>query len=422
MQLANLKRRCHSRVGGNPCNAAVAAEGVAAATVIFRVGNGARYLATVAGVAITLAVSFAIAKPSSTAQGSVLARAQSEEAHGQWQQAAQDFRAVLSASPHSNAARRGLARTLAIMGQCNEAANSFSKISPQPGGEADLFLGVCHFRTRQFTQAITELRQAVRLTPESKQARIDLARSYAAAGQDEKAIGVLKEWLKGHSQDVDAMYWIGQFYEKLADQTFQQMEASHPNSYLVYETQGAQYRARQQYPQALAAFKKALALAPPGTPGLHFYIGDVYWRTLHLEDAERELKEELGLNPDHSKANFELGDLYAKEGNSQAAIPYLQKALFLDPHLVEAHRSLGRAYMQEKQYPQALNEFLQVEKAEPNNHTIHALLASAYRKLGRMNDAKREAQVSAQLENETIQKIQKNKQAEQNSVKNSAQN
>ena len=373
-------------------------------------------------VALTLAAGLTAATVSASLQGSVLARAQSEEEHGQYQQAAQDYKDVLSTSPQTTAALRGLARCLASLGRCDEASDAFSKISSQAERESAFYVGECRFQTREFVAAVGELKQAVRLNPEDKRATLDLARAFAATGREDQAINILKTWLKGHPRDVDAMYWIGQFYEKLADQTFQQMEASHPTSYLVYETEGIQYRARQQYPEALAAYRKALSLAPPGTPGLHFYIGDVYWRTLRFNDAKRELKEELRMNPDHSKANYELGDLYVKEGKPQEAVPRLQKALSLDPSLVEAHRSLGRAYMQEKQYPQALDNFLQVEKAEPNDHTIHALLASVYRLMGRVNDAKREAQISAQLENETIQKIQKNKQAEQNAVKNSSQN
>lgn len=362
---------------------------------------------------VLVAAIFTNAKATSHPQNATLARAQAEQAQGQYQNAARDFKAALAESPQPRAVLWTIAQNLSSLGQCDDAARAFAKLHAQRSEEGLTLLGICRFRTQDFPQAIDQLQQAVSLAPDDKRARIGLARALAAGGRNEEAIQSLKTWLKIHPQDQDVLYWVGHLYEDFANQTFNQMAASHPGNYLVYETEGSQDRARQQYPQALAAYQKALSLAPQGTPGLHFYIGDVYWRTLRFEDATRELKEELTINSAHAKANYELGDIYAKEGNPRQAIPYLEKALALNPGLVEAHRSLGRAYVEEKRYPEALHEFLQVAQADPADHTIHAMLANTYRLLGRLKDAQREAQLSQRLENQTIQQIQKNKAAEQ---------
>lgn len=350
---------------------------------------------------------------SALAQSAVQARAQAEQSRGDYAAAARDFKAALAEPNQSNENIRSIATSLSSLGQCAAAAQALAKLQVEPSEKELTRLGVCHFRKGDFPQAIDQFRQALKLAPENKRACIGLARALAGAGRNEEAIQTLKDWLKAHPDDQDALYWTGRLYQDFANQTFEQMAAGHPGSYLVYETEGAQDRARQQYPQALAAYQKALALAPEGTPGLHFYIGDVYWRTLNYAGAERELKDELRINPAHSKANYELGDIYARQGDPQQAIPYLEKALTLDPGLTEAHRSLGRAYLEEKAYSQALAEFLQVAKAEPNDHTIHALLATTYRDMGRLNEAEQEAQLSQRLENQTIQTIESNKAAEQ---------
>ncbi|HEX5483736.1 MAG TPA: tetratricopeptide repeat protein, partial [Terriglobia bacterium] len=317
-----------------------------------------------------------------------------------------------AASPRSRSgASAALGRSEANTGNCGEAEKAFSKLAA-PGAAEAFTLGRCYFRLRDFTQAIPHLEKAARLSPRDEHARIFLARAYAGEGRSEQAISSLNAWIKEHGEDSKALYWIGNFYEDLANTTFQQMAAKNPGSYLVYEMKGGQDVARQQYPQALAAYKKALALAPTGTPGLHFHLGDVYWRMLRYQGAKKELKQELELNPYHAQANYELGSIEIKEGNSQQAITYLEKAIALDPALTEAHRALGRAYLDEKRYPQAIQEFQLVAKAEPSDHTIHAMLAGAYRLTGRMEEAKQEAQKSQELERQTIQQIQANKAAE----------
>lgn len=295
-------------------------------------------------------------------------------------------------------------------GLCNQLA---AAARGNPSTTDLIKLADCALQMGHSAQAIERFQQAVRRAPGNKRAHIGLARALAAGGRNQEAIETLKQWLASHPGDEDALYWTGHLYQQFANQTLHEVAAEHPGSYQVYEAEGNQYRAKQQYPRALAAYQKALALAPMGTPGLHFRLGDVYWRTLRFDAAQKEFEQELALNPNHSKANYELGDIEAKLGHPKEAITHLQKALVLDPGLVEAHRSLGRAYLEGKEYPRALGEFLQVANAEPQDHTIHAQLAAVYRDMGRLAKAKQEAQLSQQLENQTIQTIGSNKASEQ---------
>ncbi|MDE3181457.1 MAG: tetratricopeptide repeat protein [Acidobacteriota bacterium] len=304
----------------------------------------------------------------------------------------------------AGALRRQRAEAAASAGKCGEAQN----ILPNSPAIA----GVCYFRIKDFSRAIPLLERAAHLAPGNENVRIFLARAYSGAGRADDAISTLKSWMRDHGEDADALYWTGNFYQELAGGTFQAMVAKHPDSYQAYEAEGGQFVYRQQYPQALKAYQKAASLAPAGTPGLHFHLGDVYFRTLRYEDAKNELLQELRLNPNHAQANYELGAIYAKERDPAQAIPYLQKAISFDPSLIEARRALGSAYLEQKNYPAALAELLQVEKSKPADHTIHAMLASTYRQMGHLADAKREAEISERLERETIETIQANKAAE----------
>jgi tetratricopeptide (TPR) repeat protein len=265
---------------------------------------------------------------------------------------------------------------------------------------------VCAFRLNDFPRAIPLLAKAATLDPRDEEMRILLARAYAGVGRNEAAIETLKAWTKAHGEDVDALYWIGKFYDELANQSFQQMTRKYPQSYLVYETEGDQLTLKHQFPQALVSYEKALALAPKDTPGLHFHVGDVYWRMLRYDKAENQLQQELRINPYHAEANYELGAIYAKQGDPQKAVALLDKAIALDPSLIAAHRALGQAYLDERQYNLALAQFLVVAKANPSDYTIRNMLATTYRMLGRLADARREAEESQKLYAEYIHNFQ----------------
>jgi tetratricopeptide (TPR) repeat protein len=291
------------------------------------------------------------------------------------------------------------------LGQCENTVTAVT--DPHKSPTSLRLAAVCAFGLNDFSSAIPLLAKAAQLNPGDEDIRILLARAYAAAGHNRAAIETLQAWTQSRGkEDIEALYWTGKFYDELANRAFQQMEAAYPHNYLVYETEGNQFMIKRQFPQALASFKKALALAPKNTPGLHFNLGEIYWQSLHYHRAERELEQELRINPYHARANYELGDIYAKEGDPQKAVPLLSRAISLDPSLVAAHRSLGLALMHERQYNPALAQFLIVAKAKPTDYTICNMLATTYRMMGRLADAQREAAESRKLYQQYTSKFQ----------------
>jgi tetratricopeptide (TPR) repeat protein len=289
--------------------------------------------------------------------------------------------------------------------QCEQTVNALSDHTPSSPASLRL-AALCAFGLNDFPRAIPLLTKAAQLNPRDEEMQILLARAYAGVGRHERAIETLKAWTKAHGDDVDALYWTGKFYDELASQAFQQMAEKYPQNYLVYETEGNQLTIKQQFPQALALYEKALTLAPKNTPGLHFHVGDIYWRTLRYPKAENELQQELRINPYHAEANYELGAIYAKEGDPEKAVALLNKAIALDPSLIAAHRSLGQAYLDVRQYSLALAQFLVVAEANPSDYTIRNMLATTYRMLGRLADARREAAESQKLYAQYIRNFQ----------------
>jgi tetratricopeptide (TPR) repeat protein len=345
-----------------------------------------------------LLTGFVVSSCSAFAQTAALAKAGSSEREGLYEDARDDYKAILKQFPSSREARLGLARNQTRLGYCADAAEVLKKgdWSPEDNVQQQQWLGICYFEIGDPEKAISELTQAVKVLPGDKGLRISLARSFALNGEYQSAIDSLHTWSARYGNDADVLYWTGKFYEELSEQTFERMEKEDPNSYLVLQINGDQLLKKRKYPEALAAYRRALS-AKPDTPGLHFDVGNVYWRMSEFDKAREEMEKELELNPHHPLANYELGDIYVKFGDPTKAIPYLERALRTDPSLVEAHRSMGKAFSLEKDYRGAIKEFEFVAAQNASDNSIHALLAATYRKMGQLKKADEETQIYERL-------------------------
>jgi predicted Zn-dependent protease len=333
---------------------------------------------------------------------------------GKHDQAIAQWRQLLRQFPGMPEAQLGLADDLAFLDRCAEAATSGSEGSPvgQATREQEAVAGVCYYRRNDVPAAVKHLEAAVALAPDNQQAAIFLGRAYASSGRPEEGTRALEVYQARRGERADTLYWIGAFYDQLAEQAYQTLVKGHPDSYVVLETQGDQLLQQQKYEGALAAYQKALGLAP-NAPGLHFDLGNTYWRMEKFDQAGSALEAELKSNRNHAQANFELGDIDVKQGRVEAGVSLLEKAIGLNPSLTEAHRSLGRAFLAERRYPEALRELSIVVQAEPSDHTVHAMLASLYQRMGDSQKAAEETRKSNELMKQQMTDLQR-KEAEQN--------
>jgi len=342
----------------------------------------------------------------------VLPSARSLEGQGGYAPDEQAYQVALQRSPDSREARLGLGKVQGKLGRCQESDRTLEPLAESSRGDVEEILGDCYFRTRNFEKAIAHLELARQLLPKRPEVWIELGRAYASAGRDKDALRTWKFWLKQHPDDIDALYWMGSTYNSMAQNMLDEMERKDRGHFRVQELEGDQFREKQDYEKALQAYQKALETGPD-VPGLHFDIGDVYYQTMKYSEARQELEKELANNPNHAQANFELGDIDIKQGKVEEGMPYLDRALRLSPDLWVAHRSRARALLAEKRYEDAVRELLFVVKVNPSDHTVHAMLASAYRQMGRLREAQQEAEISTRLINQRAAGLQNLKTEEQ---------
>lgn len=96
------------------------------------------------------------------------------------------------------------------------------------------------------------------------------------------------------------------------------------------------------WPQAEAAYREALALAP-GRPSLLFNLGRLMLDRERDEEAGQLFDQVLQAAPDDHEAHYNLGIALARQARFDEALGHYDRALALKPDFAEAHSSRGAA-------------------------------------------------------------------------------
>jgi tetratricopeptide (TPR) repeat protein len=111
----------------------------------------------------------------------------------------------------------------------------------------------------------------------------------------------------------------------------------------------------KQWEAALPEARSAVEYNP-NSAQLHFFLGIVELHLKQVPEATRELETSLKIAPDHFAANLKYGEMLFLEGHPDAALPLLTRAVELDPGSAEAHRYLADTYEKLGQMQQATRE------------------------------------------------------------------
>ncbi|MBE7472037.1 MAG: hypothetical protein DPW09_15580 [Anaerolineae bacterium] len=141
---------------------------------------------------------------------------------------------------------------------------------------------------------------------------------------------------------------------------------ANPDSAQAQFEAGNAYAAAGQWPQAQAAYQRAIELDPK-FQGAYANLGVVYYQLAQLDLAASQYQKALELDPTDGDVAYNLGALYLQQAllnpNSpnpellQQAIDQLQQARDLDPKLAEPYFSLGVAYNALNQKQEAIEAF-----------------------------------------------------------------
>ncbi|HWQ52052.1 MAG TPA: tetratricopeptide repeat protein [Bryobacteraceae bacterium] len=281
--------------------------------------------------------------------------------------------------------------------------------------EAHLRRATALHQKRDYTNAIPELRRALKLRPDLNQAHRLLGEALMAQGFAAEAEPHLKrggllylhalsliatnrlpegiqELLQVQArtpEDPDVLFHLGRASGELMQQSFNRLMRLHPQSPQALELMAQTYLGQGRPELAEPAFRNALKMRP-AQPGIHMALGRIMADRGDLEGAEKELRAEAAISPGNAENAWRLGTVLLKKGQSREALAELERSDKLKPDMLEVLLELGRAYVMEAQLPQARDTFLRMVRIEDVSDlaaTAHMQLSQIYRKLGQGEEA-----------------------------------
>ena len=288
-------------------------------------------------------------------------------------------------------------RVQELLGEAARLGVTAPEPAPIAGGQStpvqpSLANALARYREANAREAAELLEQLLVAQPELTDARRLLVRCYLAEGRSGEATKELQGILASNRDDHEALYLLGRVYEGLAADVADRLFELDPGSSRARLLRGEAFERgpRYEFEKALAEFRAARE-SDSGNPGVHYAIGRVLFKLKRFDEAVLHLEDALSLNQNHGMANYLLGKIRLLQGDRARAIEPLRFAVDARPALADAQIDLARALVLEGQLDEGIRIYERLVASDPADGRLRALLAAAYRRAGRIGEAKAEA-------------------------------
>lgn len=149
---------------------------------------------------------------------------------------------------------------------------------------------------------------------------------------------------------------------------------------------GVRYAQAGDYPQAVAALRQAVALAP-GNPAYHNDLGLVLRQTREFDAAIRAFEAALKLKPNFGQALRNLAMTLEEAGKIREAQQAYQMLVEREPTSFDAHDRYGSFLARQGRLHDAIAEFQAALAIDPANRDTARLLGESYRMTGQLAEA-----------------------------------
>jgi len=321
-------------------------------------------------------------------------------------------------------------------GRFREAIEHLSRIADQRNlaatlarfylGQAYLRLGIAELRNQDYEAASRHLAEARRINPDSVGLATYLAACHRARGRLDAAVGELeREQAAGAGDEslpirlAHAFAADGQF--ERAIETLQKAAASAPRRADLRHQMGVLHASREDYAAALREFVSASALAPRDA-AIHQQMGLAYAALGRIDDAATCLATAQRLAPHDAHAAWllALAMRAAQEaGRSIRAEPIearsaagdaatrasMAEAIIAEPEFIEAFLSLPKSSLDREIFAELILIVQWALERQPDYADLHYHCGRVFERLGRNDDAIREARLAVELNPRYIQAL-----------------
>ena len=248
---------------------------------------------------------------------------------------------LLTANPDLAGARLIRGQALLAKGDANAIKDFVDVARANPKSAiAQYLLARAYVQSQRVAEAQAAYREAIRINPEFKQAKTELALISGQKpdqGEQLKEIEQLRAAVKANPKDLAAR-------ERLARRLL----------------------ATGQVKPAHEELKAVLEIAP-SHPDANLLMGRIAAQEGRRDDAANYARAVLRTNPAHVDANLFMADYLLQGGRREEAVKHLEAALQVNPNRTDVKFRLGMVYVQQGRLTDALRLARELEQSEPKN-------------------------------------------------------
>ena len=308
-----------------------------------------------------------------------------------------EFQAAVAIDPGSVDAQANLGVLLFFQGKASESIPHFrAALAQQPSlAKIQGLLGMAESRTLDFADARKDMEAALPAIPDpgfQVQLGLELIGLDTESGDLEKASAVVAQLRKADPDNPELLYAAYRTYSDLAGEAMLALSLAAPDSAQMHQLLAHEDVRQGNTTAAVGQYRKAIAV-DPHLPGVHYELAEL----LHTssdpavkKEAEDEYHAALKENAQDEKSILRLAEIDAQKGNGERSYQEYTRAVELQPSDADAKLGLAKALIEMNQPEKAQALLEEAVELEPTNATAHYRLATLYRKMGRVEDSKRE--------------------------------
>lgn len=224
------------------------------------------------------------------------------------------------------------------------------------------------------------------------------ARCAMSLDQSDMAVKALLELNRAFPHDPEVLFTTTHYYSELASRASQELAATAPTSAQAEQLEAEAYESQGDWDKAATEYRKILEQNPQ-RHGIHYRLGRVLLSKTppDVENAKKELNEELKIDPNNAAAEFVLGETARQAGQWDDAIGHFSKAAKLDEGFQEAYLALGMSLNSAGRFADAVSPLQSYVKMQPGDPAGHYQLGTAYARTGHKDEAQREMKMQQEM-------------------------
>ena len=299
---------------------------------------------------------------------------------GRIEEAAKNYRQILSADPRQPDAMHLLGVIAQTVGRLDEALELISeslRLNPSNISAMNNLAGVLKDQAR-YEDAAGFYEAAIEADPNSAYIHSNLGNVLQQLGRGDEAANCHRRALELDPQSYAAHCNLGAVLKEQghlaeASEFYRAAIALNPQAHEAHVNLGVVFKEQAKFAEAEASFMQALAIQPESDAALT-NLGATFKEQGRLPEAIGSLRLALRINPRSHFALLNLGNALKDVGDFVEAGECLRHAIALKPNWHLAHSNLGTVFNQLGQAKHAAECFRRALELKPDYHPAHSNL------------------------------------------------